>query len=133
MDHYLGSRGFLDESGRFDPTHNMNRKGGVLGSMTSGADSIFASMGIDPRSLTPLQKIMLLGGAMGAGTGAIAGSPALLGAGGLSMIGGAMPSMGGYGQQRSQQGYGQGGQQGFQPPNSPAYRNEWLHQQELGG
>ena len=81
----------MDEDGQFDPMAGSNRKGGLLGKVMGGSDAIFHGMGIDPRRLTPLPKIMILGGAGAAGGGAMAGAPFLAGAGGVSAAAGLLP------------------------------------------
>ena len=142
-DQWMDQRGMLDEQGQFDPSQAMNRKGGMLGRFAGGADQIFQSMGMNPASMSPLQKLMILGGATAGGGGLLAGSPVLAGMGGASAMAGLLPQfMPGQGQQRLQQGMGMGGpqspytpgqtQQGGQQP-VVQHRNEWLHQQQPQG
>jgi hypothetical protein len=131
MDEYLHSRGMLDDQGHFDPSSRMMK------GLSGGADNIFRAMGMDPARLSGLQKIMILGGAVGGGGGLLAGSPAVAGMGGLSTAAGLLPLfMQGQGQQALQQGqqpgYNPGRPQGVVPgapaPNQPGARNEWQHQ-----
>jgi hypothetical protein len=129
LDEYMGERGMLDQQGQFDPSSRMMK------GLSGGADSIFRSMGMDPTKMSPLQKVMILGGATAGTGGMLAGSPVLAGMGGASAMAGLMPSfMPGQGQQRMNsmfgpqaQGYGQP-QQGGQPQNGFAARNEWMAQ-----
>lgn len=119
--------GLAGEDGRFDPTRAVGQAAG------QGVDHIFKSMGMDPSRLSPMQKMMMLGGGAAAGGGMLAGSPMLAGAGllgaGAGYFGGGRPNYAG--QQPGQVSpevaqhlqsltQGQGGVQG---------RNEWAHQQ----
>lgn len=131
LDQYMASRGLTDpHTGQFSPGRNM------LG----GADGIFQALGLDPSRMSPIQKLMILGGAIGGGGGLIGGSPSLAGAGGLSMLGGLLPSMTGQQGQGGQAGYRPGQAAGYNghgpnsmPPNAPSSRDEWMLQQQLQG
>ena len=94
LDQYMQSRGLANpETGQFDPTAGIMRNGGVLGQFMGGTDQIFRSLGMDPSRMSPIQKMMVLGGALGMGGGAAAGSPGLMGASGVAMAGGLAPSL----------------------------------------
>lgn len=131
LDQYMSSRGLTDpHTGQFNPGRGM----------LSGADGIFQALGLDPSRMSPIQKLMILGGAIGGGGGLIGGSPSLAGAGGLSMLGGLLPSMGGQHGGGGQTGYRPGQPAGYNghgpnsmPPNAPSARDEWMLQQQLQG
>lgn len=154
-DEYIGSRmpqiqdqvnqqleqlGLLGEDGRFNPMAAVGQRA------SQGVDGIFRSLGMDPSRMSPLQKMMVLGGSAAAGGGAALGSPIMAGVGGVGALAGLLPQfMPGQGQQRLG---GQGGayqpgqpQQPGQPmggvnqpaPNAPQARNEWQLQQQYGG
>lgn len=145
MDNYLGQRGMLDENGQFDPTQAVQRRGGPGGMFMSGADGMFRSMGMDPSKMSPLQKIMILGGATAGAGGLLAGAPVMAGVGGASAAAGLLPMlMPGQSQQQFGTGptapYRPGQQQtpnGMGPggtpyPNQPGARDEWAIQQQMG-
>ncbi len=131
-DQYMQERGMLNSEGQFDPTQAMNRGGGILGNV----DSVFRSMGMDPSKMSPLQKVMVLGGAGAGAGGLLAGSPLMVGAGGTAAMAGLLPQL--MPGQSQQQFFGpqapyrpgqQAGVPGFgQQPNQPGARDEWLHQ-----
>jgi hypothetical protein len=132
MDEYLSSRGMTDRSGRFNPLAN------AAGGLTEGADGIFHALGMDPSKMSPLQKMMILGGAGIGGAGAVAGSPFLATAGGGAALAGLLPLLqgklqGGQGQPGQPQGMPgmpqQPGMGGFQGGAQP--RNEWERQLQL--
>ncbi|MBS3927491.1 MAG: hypothetical protein KGZ65_02600 [Sphingomonadales bacterium] len=142
LDQYMQSRGLMNEQGQFDPMQTVNRNGGIMGSMMQGSDKIFQGLGMDPSRMSPMQKMMIMGGALGLGGGAMGGSPGVAGAGGLAMMGGLLPTLmqgqgqggqrySGYNPMQQQSAPGYEGQAPGQNPNSPQARNEWLHQQQL--
>lgn len=108
-----------------------------------GADGIFRSMGMDPSKLSPLQKVMILGGATAGAGGLLAGAPVMAGVGGASAAAGLLPMlMPGQsqqqfgtgpaapyrpGQQNTPNGMGPGG---TSYPNQPGARDEWATQQQ---
>lgn len=62
-----------------------------------GLDRILAGLGLDPARMSPMQKLMIVGGVPAAGVGAAFGSPLLAGAGALGTALGVAPSlMGGH-------------------------------------
>lgn len=122
-DEWLQQRGLMNEQGQVDLA------GPAINRVTGGADGIFRGMGMDPSRLSPLQKMMMLGGAGMAGGGAMAGAPMLAGAGGLAMLGGGAPYFMGGGRQGGQSpGMAQGG--GQSQPNGMNARDEWMHQRQ---
>lgn len=139
VNEHLGNLGLLGADGRFNPLAGVGQRLG------GGVDSIFQSLGMDPSRMSPLQKMMILGGAGIGGVGAAAGSPVMAGLGGVGAMAGLLPQfMPGQGQQRLNQQYQpgqqpQGGQPGqpqgpnSTPPNTPQARNEWLVQQQANG
>lgn len=126
LDQYMSERGMLNQQGQFDPSSRMMK---TLG---GGADGIFRSMGMDPSKMSPLQKVMILGGATTGAGGALAGSPILAGMGGATAMAGLMPQfMQSQGQQRMNSMFGpQAQQQGGQGQQQPQFanRNEWQAQ-----
>lgn len=145
MDQYMDERGMLDPNGQFDPTQALNRRGGPGGMFMGGADGIFKSMGMDPSKLSPLQKVMILGGATAGAGGLLAGAPVMAGMGGASAAAGLLPMlMPGQSQQQFGTGPaapyrpGQPQQQGVGPggtpyPTQPGARDEWQTQQQFQG
>jgi len=141
---FLDEHGMIGEDGQFDPMIANKKRGGILGGFGGGADGIFKSLGMNPASMSPLQKLMILGGAGMGGGGLLAASPALAGMGGVTAAAGLLPQfMPNQGQQRMQASMGMGGPQaGYNPggqtaqavntpqPGQPGARNEWLHQQQ---
>ena len=138
-DQYMHSRGMMDEYGQFNPLAAASRNGGLVQRLMVGSDGIFHQLGLDPSRLSPLQKLMILGGtAVGSG-GLMAGSPALAGIGGMSAMGGLLPYLmpgqsqqggmvGGMGPQNVPYRPGQPISQNpvnVPPPNTPQARNEW--------
>lgn len=139
MDQYMMSRGMMDETGQFNPMMAANRQGGIMGGIMRGSDDIFRSLGMDPSRMSPLQKLMILGGSAAAGGGALAGAPALAGVGGVSALAGLLPQLM---PSQSQQVMGNGAQAPYRPgqpqgqqagvpgvnqfgPQGPQARNEW--------
>lgn len=139
VNEHLSNLGLLGADGRFNPLAGVGQRLG------GGVDAIFRGLGMDPSRMSPLQKMMVLGGAGVGGIGAAAGSPVMAGMGGVGAMAGLLPQfMPGQGQQRLNQQYmpGQqppGGQPGqpqgpnTPPPNTPQARNEWLLQQQQQG
>lgn len=126
-DQWLQQRGLLGEDGQ------INVAGPAMERVTGGIDGLFRGMGMDPSRMSPLQKMMILGGAgVGAG-GMAAGSPGLAAMGGLGALAGFVPGMG----QRSGPGGHAGGPGGVPhgatapPPNTATARNEWDVQRQL--
>jgi hypothetical protein len=139
MDQYMMSRGMMDETGQFNPMMAANRQGGIMGGIMRGSDDIFRAIGMDPSRMSPLQKLMILGGTAAAGGGALAGAPALAGVGGVSALAGLLPQLM---PSQSQQVMGNGTQAPYRPgqqqqgqagvtgvngigPQGPQARNEW--------
>lgn len=126
-DQYAQQRGLMNQQGQIDPTNVVKQQ--AMGHI----DSMLHGMGMDPSRMSPVQKMMLMGGAGMGGAGALTMNPVMMGAGGLMAGGGAalshfMPSQG---QQRQQAQWGQVQQpQGGQPQFDP--RNEFWHQQQGG-
>lgn len=123
-DQWLQQRGLLNDQGQVDIA------GPAINHVAHGADGIFRAMGLDPARLSPLQKMMMLGGAGMAGGGAMMGSPMLAGAGGLAMLGGGAPYMMGGGRPGGQHAMAGPGGPTQPPPNAMTARNEWQHQQQ---
>lgn len=124
-DQWLQQRGLLNDQGHVDIA------GPAINHVAHGADGMFRAMGIDPARLSPLQKMMLLGGGAAGAGGLAMGSPMLAGAGGLAMLGGGVPYAMGGGRQGGQGAMaGPGGGPGQPQPNAMTARNEWQHQQQ---
>lgn len=144
----MNNMGVLNEQGQVDPMHMLgnamrSRFGGGAGGpgVMQHVDSLFRGLGMDPTRMSPLQKLMILGGTGAAGGGMLAGSPMLAGAGGLSLLGGALPALmhgsssqgGGSGVAGNVPGSPPAGHSGpiGLPPNAPGQRNEFEYQQRL--
>jgi len=126
-DQYLDERGLLDQEGQFDPTHGMKQK------FQSSADHLLYGMGLDPSRMSPLQKMMLLGGAGVGGAGLMTGNPLLAGAGGVAASASLLPYMlPGQSQQhfQGQPAPYQPGRPQQQQAYGPQYRNEFALQQQ---
>ncbi len=141
VDQYMQDRGVMDEQGHFNPLRPAMQ--GVKQQMGSHVDQFLQQMGMDPSRMSPMQKMMLLGGGAAAGGGLMAGSPLLAAGGGLAAMGGLLPHlMPGQGQQQLQGQFQQPGQP-QQGPQQPPWmrhistlmqgpqRNEFQHQQQL--
>ena len=137
-DEYMQQRGMLNDEGQFDPAQAFDRRGGVMGGIQQKMDGLFRGMGMDPSHMSPIQKMMILGGTGMGGVGAMTGHPlmAAMGVGGAAA--GFAPYMMGQGpQQQWGRGQQQPGQQfTTQQPNQPQARDEYQHQlqqQQYGG
>lgn len=117
----LGQMGMLDANGQVS-------LGGLTGRGLSGAgDQIFRALGMDPTRMSPVQKMMVLGGGAVAGGGALAGSPVMAGLGGLGLLGGLVPGM------MPNRNAQFPGLDNPPQPQGPTSRDEWQVQQRLGG
>lgn len=143
-DNYMASRGMMDETGQFNPMMAANRQGGIMGGLMRGSDDIFRTLGMDPSKMSPLQKVMILGGAVGGGGGMLAGAPALAGVGGVSALAGLLPQLMPSQSQQTfngqqapyrpgQGGVGQTGGVNQPQPTAPQARNEWAMFNQGGG
>jgi hypothetical protein len=83
-DQFFMSRGMMDQTGQFNPLMAIQNQGGIAGSIMRGADPIFQSLGLDPNRLSPIQKLMILGGGLAGAGGLIAGRPGIAATGGLA-------------------------------------------------
>lgn len=123
----LDQLGLLGQDGQIDISGVVNQA--MNGGPTGGIDTIFKMIGMDPTRMSPMQKIMILGGTAAGAGGALGGSAGMAAGGGLAALGGLLPYlMQGQGQRGQGQGMGMEGGQGYQHPNAPGYRDEWRHQ-----
>jgi len=130
LNSYLGQRGMLDGNGQFQMPG-----GGIMGNLGRGGDSVFRSLGMDPATMSPLQKMMILGGAGIGGAGAMTGNAPLMAGGGLATAAGLLPLLSQPNRGAQAGGGSQGGAAGVNyagQPNQPQARNEWLYQQQGG-
>ncbi len=137
MDQYLNEKGLINQNGQLDLAGTLKRTGGGMFDKAMGhTDGIFQALGMNPETMSPLQKLMILGGALGAGGGVAAGAPMLAGAGGASALTALLPHFLAN-QTQAQQAQGAPGTQGQRPgvaqpgqvqPNALQARNEWLAQ-----
>ena len=108
-------------SQHFNPMANV---GGNLTDMASHfgtlIDPLLSKLGVNPQSMTPAQKAMLLGGTGVAGAGAATGHPLMATAGGASALLGMLPLLQQYAQQH-----------GMNPLANSARPNEWEIQQQI--
>jgi hypothetical protein len=151
----LDRYGLLNQRGQVDPVQSVinHFRGGQQGDGQGGGqpgmpgggmmqhvDNLLRLTGMDPSRMTPMQKMMMAGGAGTAGFGAMAGNPLLAGGGSLALMGGLLPAlMPGQGTgvaQGGMPGYGRASQEPQQgpnqlPPTSPVARNEYQHQLQM--
>jgi len=133
---------WMTQRGLLDPQTGQVNTGNLMGGLTGGVDKLFQAIGMNPGRMSPLQKLMILGGTVTGAGGLIGGAPGMAAGGGLAALGGLLPyllqSQGQHGaapQSYTQAGYSAlpPGQLGYAPPNQPGYRNEWQHQQQMQG
>jgi hypothetical protein len=135
---YLDQLGLINRrTGQLDITGLARRGAGNV------ADQVLNAVGLDPSQMTGMQKLMILGGALGTGGGLVSGNPLVSGAGGLSLLAGLSPQIGqglqtltGGPQTAAGARPGQIVPRGTQTPmavNQQAARNELAHQRAITG
>jgi hypothetical protein len=125
---FLDEHGMLNGEGQFNPLAGMGRR--MAGGLTSGVDQLLGRLGVDPARMSPLQRLMVTGGAGGpqgqAGQGGTSSAAAAVLP--LLMQQQQQPQAQGQPQQRPAVPGGVG-----LPVNSLGQRNEWQHQLAIQG